>query len=92
MGNPQNIFLNALWGLRHVMPPPPPLQLPHWSDNSREGNTTQSQSEGAVRGDRHCPLSKLVLNNLLKTQGFYKADTSFFISQNEKCAYLFIGR
>ena len=64
------------------MPPPPD---PHWSDNSREGNTTQSQSEGAVRGDRHCPLRKQVLYNMLKTQGFYKASfLSFLLSDTAK--------
>ena len=30
---------------------------------SREGTTTQSESEGAVRGDRHFPLNKPVLYN-----------------------------
>ena len=54
-------------GLRHVMPPPPPLWHPLWSDNSREGNTTPSQSAGAVRGDRHCPLRYQVIRNLLKS-------------------------
>jgi len=33
-----------------------------------EGTTTSSQCAGAVRGDRHCPLRKSVLCNLLKTQ------------------------
>ena len=36
--NPPNIFLKALFGLRHVMPTSPPLWHPLWSDNSREGN------------------------------------------------------
>jgi len=52
IGNPQNIFLNALWGLWHVIPPPPPPWHPPRSDNFREGNTTQSQGAGAVRGDQ----------------------------------------
>ena len=55
----------------------PAAVAPPWNDNSREGNTPQSQSEGAVRGDRHCPLRKQVLYNLLKTKGFYKADHYF---------------
>ena len=51
-----------------------PAAVAHpWSDNSRGGNTTQSQSGGAVRRDRHCPLRNQVIYNLLKTQGFYKA-------------------
>ncbi len=53
-----------------------PLLWHPWSDNSRDGNTTQSQSEGAVRGDRHCPLRNQVYYNLLKTQGFSKAGIS----------------
>ncbi len=36
------------------------------SDNSREGTATQSQSAGAVRGDRHCP-SEQAIRNLLKS-------------------------
>jgi len=55
-----------------------------WSDNSRDGNTTQSQSEGAVWGDMHCPLCKQVLYHLLKTQGFYQAD----LLENNKHEYL----
>jgi len=54
MGKILIIFSSTLLGARHVMPPP--LWHPLWSDNSREGNTTPSQSAGAVRGDRHCPL------------------------------------
>jgi hypothetical protein len=50
----------------------PAAVAPPWSDNSWEGNTTQSNSKGEVRGDRHCPLRQQVLYNLLKTQGFYK--------------------
>jgi len=46
MGNPRNIFLNALFWLRHLMPPPPTLWHPLRSDNSRESDTTQSQSAG----------------------------------------------
>jgi len=66
MVNPENIFLNALWGLRHVMPPPRRCGIPG-NDNSREGITIQSQSAGAVLGDRHCLLRKQVFYNLLKT-------------------------
>ena len=51
IGNPHNIFLNVLFGLRHVVPPPPPLWN-QWSDTFREGNTTQSQSADAVRGEQ----------------------------------------
>jgi len=32
------------------MPPPPPLWHPLWSDNSKEGNTTPSQSAGGCSG------------------------------------------
>ena len=39
------------------------------SDNSREGNTTPSQSEGAVRGDRHCPLRRQVLYHFVENSG-----------------------
>ena len=53
--------------------PRPAAVAPSMSNDPREGNTTQSQSEGAVRGDRHCPLRNQVLYHLLKTQGFYKA-------------------
>jgi hypothetical protein len=77
MGSPQNVFLNALWGSRHVMPLRPPMRHPPSSDNSREGTTTQSQSAGAVWGDRHCSLRNQVLYHLLKTQEFTKA--CFFI-------------
>ena len=55
------LFLNALGGSA------PAAVAPPWSDNSRKGNTTPSQSAGAVRGDRHCPLCKQVLYLLLKT-------------------------
>ena len=46
-----------------------------WSDNSREGNTKPSQSAGAVRGDRHCPLRKWVIRNL-KSYDFNRAGYS----------------
>jgi hypothetical protein len=39
------------------------------SDDSREGTITQSQSAGAVRGDRHCPL-RMAIRNVLKSLGF----------------------
>jgi len=32
-----------------------PRGRPYGGDNSKEGNTTPSQSAGAVQGDRHCP-------------------------------------
>ncbi|HJX56457.1 MAG TPA: hypothetical protein VJ350_06460, partial [Methanoregula sp.] len=35
-------------------------------------------------GDRHCPLRKLVLYHLLKTQGFYKAEKSSILIEAEK--------
>jgi hypothetical protein len=56
MVNPHTNFLNVLSGLRHVLLLPPPLWHFLWSDNFGEGNMTHSQSEGAVRGDRHGPL------------------------------------
>jgi len=73
MVNPQNIFLNALFRSTACNASAPAAVAPPRSDNFREGNTTKSQSAGAVRGDRHCPLRKQVLYNLLKTQSFYKA-------------------
>jgi len=65
--NPHDISLNTLLGLQHVMPPPPPLGHPLWSDNSRESNTSSSQSAEAVRGDRYGPLRYQVIRNLLKS-------------------------
>jgi hypothetical protein len=49
MVNPHTIFLNAPFGLRHVMPPPPPLWHPLWSDDSREGkyNTIAKPRSGS---------------------------------------------
>jgi len=70
MGNPENIFLNALSWATAYNASAPAAMAPLWSDNSREGNTTQSQSAGAVRGDRHCPLRKLVLYHLFENSGF----------------------
>ena len=83
MGNPENIFLNALFWATARNASAPAAAAPPWSDNSREGNTTQSQSAGAVRGDRHCPLRKLVLYHLFENSGFLqnrflKAVFSFF--------------
>jgi hypothetical protein len=46
----RNIFLNAPFRLRLVTPPPPPLWHPLFRDHSREGNSTPSQSAGAVSG------------------------------------------
>ena len=76
--NPQNIFPNALLGLRHVMPPPPPLWHPPGAITPEKLIRHNRKSEGAVRGDRHCPLRKQVLNNLLKTHDFYKAKIRIF--------------
>jgi len=73
LGNPQNIFLNALWGLRYVMPPPPPLWHPPGVITPEKVIRHNRKNEGAGLGDRHCPLRKQVLYNLLKTQDFYKA-------------------
>jgi len=53
-----------------AVPLPPPLWHPPRGDNSREGNTAQSQSEGEVQGDMHGPPLKQVLYKLLKTQDF----------------------
>ncbi len=50
--NPQNIFLNALWGLRRCIASASAAVAPPRSDNFREGNMIQSQSVGAVRGEQ----------------------------------------
>jgi hypothetical protein len=66
MGNPGNIFTNALSGATACDASASAAVAPAWSDNSREGNSTYSQSAGAVRGDRHYPLRELVRYNSLK--------------------------
>jgi len=50
MGNPHIIFLNALFGLQHVMPPHPPLWHPLWSDNSREVYNTIAKHRVGLGG------------------------------------------
>ncbi len=80
MGNPHNIFLNALWGLRHVMHPPPPLRPP-WSDNSGEGIRHNRKAEVLVGGGRYCPIRKQVLFNLFKTQVSPKPEFHVFLTQ-----------
>jgi len=78
MGNPQNIFLNARWGLRQVMPPPPPHGTP-WSDNCREGIATPSQSAGAVRGDSACPLRNIGALQSVENSGFLQSLEIFIL-------------
>ena len=70
-------FLTLFFGLRHGMPLPPAAVVLPGAITPEKGNTTESRNERAVWGDRHCPLRKQVLYNLLKTQGFYKAKITY---------------
>jgi hypothetical protein len=78
MGNPHNIFLYALWGLRHGMPPLPPLWHPPGFDNSREGTTPPSHSAGAVRGDGHRLIRKTGDLAFVEIFGLYRDEIYAF--------------
>ncbi len=71
--NPHTIFLNALFGLRHVMPTPPPLWHPLWYDNSLEGNTTPSHSAGAVSGGQALSPPIIGDSQFVEILGFQKS-------------------
>ena len=76
-GNPQNIFLNVLWGLRQVIPPHPPLWYRLERYPPEKVLQHNRKALGGFGGKRHCFLRKQVLYHLLKNQGFTKA--CFFI-------------
>ena len=83
MGNPQNVFLNALFWATACN-----ASAPRRCDTLPETITPEKvirhnrKAKGRFgEGDRHCPLSKQVQYNLLKTQVFYKAKICAFLKQ-----------